>query len=182
MNETALSLTVQVSEQEFRRFAIFDGFLLPKQWIKLVAFFMIMLALALANLLTGGTTLFWELLIISLLSLCAYLAQFAYAVSQQMKRFRLDPTQKAYTLTFSERGDSFTRVSGDQEPRQRRWDKLSGAYRRQTAIYLYTGKGQADILPLEALREGEAARLWMLAESHMSKERVHPQARGMLVK
>ena len=171
MNETALSLNIQVSEQEFRRFILFDGFLLPKQWGKLVAFFSIVLALALANLLTGATTLFWELLIISLLSLGVYLAQFAYTVSQQVKRFRLDPAQKAYTLTLPTQGESFTLTADGQEPRQTRWSQLVAAYRRRTALYLYTGKGQAIIVPLEPLQREDAARLWALVEAHLPKER-----------
>ena len=175
VNDAALSLTVRVSELAYRRFAFFDGFLLPRQWAKLIVFFILMLALALANLLTGATTLFWALLMIGLLSPGAYLAQFAYTVSQQLKRFRLDPAQSAYTLTFPAREEVFTLAAEGQEPRRTRWSQLTGAYRRRTAVYLYTGKGQVILIPLEPLGAGEAERLWTLVETHLPKDRRHVQ-------
>lgn len=181
MEEIALTLTLRVSEPEYWRFAFFDGFLLPKQWVKLVVFFVLVLALALANLLTGATTLFWGLLMIGLFSPAAYLAQIAYTGSQQLKRFRLEPAQAAYTLTFPTQGDAFTWVADGQEPSLTRWNQILGAYLRQTAIYLYTGKGKAYIIPLEPLRKGEATRLWALVETHLPKDRLHPQGRRTLI-
>jgi len=176
MNETPISITVHMNQRIYLRFAIFDGFWLPKQWVKLTVFFMVVLGLALANLATGEASLFRVLLIVGILSPIAYLLQFGYTLDRQLKNQSPNPTRAVYTLTFPAQSDTFTVSDTNQPVRQISWDSLHAVYRRRTAIYLYTAKAQAYIIPFAQLRAGEALKLWALATAHLPKDKVHLQA------
>lgn len=162
MSETLISLTVQMDEQVFRRFAFFDSLLLSRKWLTLAAFFAAMLILALVNLFTGAALLFWILLGIGLLTPAAFLVQFAQSVRAQALRFRLDKPKPVYRFVFSPGEAVFTLQITGQAAKTLRYAALYGAYRTRHALYVYTERTQAYIIPTSQLATEEVTRLWGL--------------------
>ena len=172
MHDSPLTVTVQMDDRVFSAFALFDGMILPRRWLKLLLFLAGMLAFALVNLFTGAPLLFWVLLVIGLITPLAFVVQFRQSVVSQITRYRLEKPKPVYTLTFPQATDAFTLQVTDQEAQHLRWASLAGAYRTGKAIYLYAARNQAYIVPFSQLDKGEAAAIWALAVAQVPPDRV----------
>ena len=178
MHENGVSLNVLMNDKVFSRFAAFDTLVRTRRWMKLLAFFMLMLGLALVNLFTGAPLLFWILLVIGCFSTLSSLFQFGASVKQQTRRFHLEKPKPVYRLSFPMEGDAFTLQITDQEEKSIVWPSLYGAYRTKSAIYLYTEKNQAYIVPFSQLNEGDPQRLWALVANRVSADKRREYAKG----
>lgn len=169
LEETPITVHVNLDAKTFRTFALFDTLIRQKRRRVLVLFAAIMLGFAAVcfamrgraeqALLLGGV-----LAGVGVVLPLGYLLHFYLSVRDQIKKFGLKEPKPVYSLTFS--GDQVT-VTNGKDKTSFAWGSLYRAYRRKDCIYLYAAVNKAFLLPAAQIDGGDDA-LWSMLERHMA--------------
>lgn len=163
MARRSITVHVKMDRKILRSFAVFDTFILKKQWRRPAVFSLIMLAFALVCLFVIDKS--QHVLIGSLLlaiAICmpfSYVFMFLSGVKEQAKRLKLP--RRVYTLVISSSGVSIQNDIKKEETVWLDWDKVHALHRRRGAIYLYATPARAFILPNDQA-DASPDELWEL--------------------
>lgn len=158
-----MTIEVNLSGPEFRRFTVFDLLRRRKQW-RGPALFALILGLSAAVCFTraparGAVLLGSVLLGVGLGVPCVYFAFFFSSLNRQIREQGLTRPQHVYTVTLSDKKKGITADNG-KEVLEYEWKSVHHAYRNLTATYLYLTPQRALILPHTCLDDPD--ELWML--------------------
>lgn len=164
-----MTIDVELSGAEFRRFTIFDVLRRRKQWRGPVTFAAILgLSAAVCFSLAprqGAALLGNVLLTVGLGVPCVYFAFFFSSMHRQIRQQGLTRPQHVYTVKL---GEEITASNG-RETANYPWKKIHGAYRVPTAIYLYVSPARALILPASCMEDMD--EVWRRIVKKAGKER-----------
>lgn len=167
-----MTIEVNLSGQEFRRFTIFDLLRRRKQWRGPVLFAVILgISAALCFLkaeVRGAVFLGNVLLTIGLGLPCIYFGFFFSSLSRQVRQQGLTRPQKVYTVTLKENNQGILADNG-REKMTYNWKSVHHAYRNLTATYLYLTPQRALILPHTCLDDPD--ELWALINRKLPAEK-----------
>lgn len=176
MNIHAITIHARIDGKAFKRFGLFDTFILKKRWRSPALFALILSSFALICFLLGGknqaSMLGTLLLTIGLLLPAGYLLSFYLQLCAQVKRLGLQSPRAVYTLVFTETG---VRIMNDmrKEPElSLPYHEFHGAWRNAKAVYLYASPSKAFILPAGQASVSDA-ELWQFLCSCLPKGKVH---------
>ena len=167
-----MTIEVELSGAEFRRFTIFDLLRRRKQWQGPVLFALILglsAVLCFTRTHTQGAVLLGDVLLTVGLGLpCVYFAYFFSSLSRQVRKQGLVRPQHVYTVTLTEKSKGILADNG-REQLEYAWKSVYHAYRNLTATYLYLPPQRALILPHTCLEDPD--RLWQLLTKKLPKEK-----------
>jgi len=159
----SITVHVKMDRKTLRSFAVFDTFILKKQWRRPAVFSLILLAFALVclflidkdqHVLIGSL-----LLAIAICMPFSYVFMFLSGVKEQAKKLKLP--RRVYTLVVSSSGVSIQNDIKKEETVWLEWDKVHALHRRRGAIYLYAAPTRAFILP-DGQADASPDELWQL--------------------
>ncbi|MBE7004718.1 MAG: hypothetical protein E7425_10665 [Ruminococcaceae bacterium] len=167
MEENSRSVDVRLDRETFREFAVFDGLVRQRRWVRIAAFALFFctlsaLAFARAARVEGAAVLGGALLAVGLGLPTVYLGVFFRSVAVRARA--VDPREIVYTLTL---GADALGVKKGKESVSYAWASLYGAYRLRRCVCLYAAPGRAFLLP-DA--QGEA---WRLIAGRVEQDRLH---------
>lgn len=175
MNRDSITVRVRMDAPTFRRFSLFDTFILTKRWIGPFLFAVIFIAFSIVAFLSGkedsgmiGTLL----LVVGVVIPGAWLLSFWLQLNAQIRRLQLKTPRPVYTL---ELGDKQIIVTNDmkKEPKVTLpWNTLMGVWRAKGAFYLYAASNRAFILP-DGQADASPAELYDFAKARMSEGTLH---------
>lgn len=165
--EKSIAVSVTLDTHTFRRFALFDTFVVKKRGRKPILFSLILLAFAAAALWLRkeqSGMIAAVLLVIGLGLPILYIGVFISQLNMQAERFKLGKGRKVYTVTLENSGVTVHNLQQKEEDLQLSWEGIWRAYRRKDCVYLYASPAKAFLLPdgqadapdrevLDALRE-----------------------------
>ena len=163
MARRSITVHVKMDYKTLRSFAVFDTFLLKKQWRRPVFFSSILLVFSFIclflidkdqHLLIG-----FVLLAIAVALPFSYLFMFLSGVKGQAAKLRLP--RRVYTLNISSSGISIQNDLKKEEAVWLEWNKVHALHRRRNAIYLYASPARAFILP-NGQADASADELWLM--------------------
>lgn len=163
MAKKNITVHVKMDRKILRSFAVFDTFVLKKQWRRPAVFSLIMLAFAMVclffvqkdqHVLIGSV-----LLAIALALPFAYVFMFLSGVKEQAKRLKLP--RRVYTLVINHSGISITNDAKQEAPVWLEWNRVHALHRARKAIYLYAAPNKAFILP-EGQADASVDELWQM--------------------
>ena len=167
-----MTIEVQLSGTEFRRFTIFDLLRRRKQWRGPVLFALILgvsAALCFTRTETQGAMLLGNVLLSVGLGLpCVYFAYFFSSLNRQVRKQGQTRPQHVYTVTLEEKSKGILADNG-KEQLTYAWKSVHHAYRNLTATYLYLTPQRALLLPHSCLEDPDA--LWALLTKKLPKEK-----------
>lgn len=168
--EPDMTIEVNLTAEEFKRFTLFDTFHKRKMWRSPVIFAGILCFCALICFLMrhmeGAAALGGILLLIGLGMPVSYFATFFSTLRRQVKS-QCFP-MKLYTLRLSETPKGI-HVENDQEQADYAWKDVFHVYCGETAAYLYMTRTQSFLLPYSCVEEGSQA-LWELIKKQLTAE------------
>lgn len=175
MSSKTITVHVKMDRKLLRSFALFDTFLLKKQWKKPVGFALILLVFSAVCFLSGkpqsgliGTVL----LVLGLGLPLVYVTMFLSQVKERAKKMRLDPPRKVYTLALSQSGVVIRNDMKAEADVHLDWDKIPAAFRMRRAVYLYASPVKAFILP-DGQADVPPAELWDFIVAHLPEGRAN---------
>ena len=167
-----MTIDVELSGAEFRRFTIFDLLRRRKQWRGPVLFALILgvsAAFCFFKSETQGAVLLGNVLLTVGLGLpCIYFGYFFSSLSRQVRKQGLTRPQHVYTVTLEDRSKGILADNG-RERLTYEWKSVYHAYRNLTATYLYLTAQRALILPHTCLEDPD--KLWQLLTKKLPKEK-----------
>lgn len=175
MPASTITIRVKMDRKTLRSFALFDTFLLKKQWKKPIGFAAILLVFAVICFLSGknqSTLLGVVLLIVGLGLPVVYVSMFLSQVKEKAKKMRLDPPRKVYTLTLSPDGVNIHNDMKVENDVHLPWNKIPAAFRMRSAVYLYAAPTKAFILP-DGQADASPAEVWDYLVKHLPEGRTN---------
>lgn len=167
-----MTIEVNLSGREFRRFTIFDVLRRRQQWRGPVLFAVILgisAIICFARSETKGAILLGNVLLTVGLGLpCIYFAYFFSSINRQIRQQGLTRPQLVYTVTLEEKRKGIT-ADNQREKLEYEWKSVHHAYRNLTATYLYLTPQRALILPHTCVENPE--ELWELVTKKLPKEK-----------
>lgn len=167
-----MTIQVDLSAGDFRRFSVFDTLKRRKMWRNPTIFAAILCASAAVCFcmphIRGSRLLGIVLTVVGLGVPCAYFLSFYLSLGQKIRQLGLSRPQRVYTLTFEE-CDKQLHIDNEKEHVDYPWKKVHHAYRDLTATYLYITPRQAFILPHTCLEDPDS--LWALIQKKLPKEK-----------
>ena len=163
MSKHSITVHVKMDRKTLRSFAVFDTFILKKQWRRPAVFALILLVFAFVclfgiqkdqHVLIGSVLLF-----IAVALPFSYIFMFLSGINEQAKRLRLP--RRVYSLTLSGSGISIANDLKKEENVWVEWNKVHALHRRKNAIYLYVSPTRAFILP-NGQADATPDELWQL--------------------
>lgn len=166
-----MTVEVNLTAEEFRRFTMFDTFRRRKMWRSPATFASILSFCALICYLMhhvdGAVMLGSVLLLVGLGMPITYFAAFFSSLHKQIKTLCLP--KKVYALHLTEKAQGIA-IENDHEHADYAWKDVHHVYRSKTATYLFMTPTRAFILPHACVEEGADA-LWQLMEKKISPDR-----------
>lgn len=166
-----------ITAEQFRRFSYFNGLILKRRYLGLIAFAVLLAVFGWCNLITGSKFLFWLFVGTGLLVPGIYLMQFRKSIRAQIKRLNLNESPcEAYTVGLNQKGIYIER-SGEHLSFD--WETLHSAHRVGSCTYLYYAPQRALILPDDCIFGGgtndasanaSPEDLWTLFQEHMPQK------------
>lgn len=148
-----MTVRTVLSPKTFRRFAMYDTFILKKRWRLPVVFALIMLGFAAACFFLtdkpGHLAIGWLLAGIGLGLPLLWYIMFRLSLRTSIRSQKLP--RPAYTLIFSEEAIDIQSASKKEEHVRLPWDRIARVIRDKGCIYLYATEQKAFLLP-----EGQA--------------------------
>nr|MBQ8244247.1 YcxB family protein [Oscillospiraceae bacterium] len=168
-----MHIEVNLTEEIFRRFTMFDMIRKKKVWRSPVIFASILSVSAcicfIMRHVEGAVLLGSVLLLVGLGMPLVYFVSFFSSLRKQILAQGLKRPQKVYTLLLTEKASGIG-ISNDREHAEYKWKDVHHVYRDQIATYLYMTPARAFILPHTCVEEGPEA-LWTLIEKKIPKEK-----------
>ena len=171
--DRTITIPVRLDSRTFRRFAIFDAFVVKKHWRGPALFSALLLAFAVLALLlrkAQSGLIAAVLLAVGLGLPIIYIGVFLSQVNMQALRNRLTPPRLVYTVTLNSTGISVRNQQKPEETLTRSWQELYRAYRRRKCVYLYAAADRAFLLPGGQADVPDAA-LWDYLAVHLGAGR-----------
>lgn len=169
-----MKIAVNLTEEVFRRFTIFDVLKRRKAWRPPVTFALIMGCSAAIcywmNHVDGAILLGNVLLTIGLGMPVVYFTTFFASLRKQVLKHGLSRPQYVYTLELTHKNDGGISVSNEKEQASYHWRQVFHVYRDTIATYLFLTPDRGFILPHTCIEEGPD-ELWKLIEKKVPKER-----------
>ena len=172
MKDHFLRIAVVMDAKSFSDFAFFDEVVLSGKWVKVLAFVIVIIVLAVINLFTNAALLFWVLLLLGILTPMAFYLQFRRSVFAQITRFQLETPKPVYSILLQKAAPTFQLHIEGQEPQEVSWNTLVGAYKTRAAVYLYTGAKRALLIPNSQVGDEGAELLWALVEEMVPANKI----------
>ena len=175
----AIAIPVRLDARTFRRFALFDAFVVKKHWQRPALFSAMLIAFAaLALLLRKGESglIAAVLLAVGLGLPLIYVGAYLSQVNLQALRSRLTPPRLVYTVTFADEGITVVNHQQAEAPLRLNWAQLYRAFRRKRCVYLYAAPNRAFLLPA-GQADAPDIEVWAFVAAHMEKEKVFPTTR-----
>lgn len=175
MSARTITIHVKMDRKSLRSFALFDTFLLKKQWKKPAGFAGILLVFAAVCFLSGKpqSGLIGSVLLVLGIGLpVVYVAMFLSQVKERAKKMRLDPPRKVYTLTLAPDGVTIRNDMKAEADVRLEWDKIPAAFRMRRAVYLYASAAKAFILP-DGQADASPAEVWDFIVKHLPEGRAN---------
>ena len=167
-----MTIEVELSGNEFRRFTVFDVLRRRKQWRGPVLFALILglsAALCFTKSGTRGAVLLGNVLLAVGLGLpSVYFSYFFSSLNRQLRQQGLTRPQKVYTVTLEDKTKGILADNG-REQLTYAWKSVFHVYRNLTATYLYLTPQRALILPHTCVEDPDA--LWALLTRKLPKEK-----------
>lgn len=170
MAKKSITVPVRMDQKTLRSFAMFDTFVLKKQWRRPATFGGIFLLFALiCFFLTGKDQNVFMGVFLSIIGVgmpLVYVLMYLSSVSQQAQKLKLP--RKVYTLVIME---DFIRITNDmkvEQPVNLNWNQIHALYRRKNAIYLYVTPQKAFILP-NGQADAPVEELWQMLTTRASE-------------
>ena len=177
MAKRSITVSVKMDRKTLRSFAVFDTFILKKQWRRPAVFSLILLVFGLVclfaidkeqHVLIGSV-----LLVIAAMLPFSYIFMFLSGVKEQARRLKLP--RRVYTLTLTSSGVSIANDIKKEETVWLEWDKVHALHRRKNAIYLYAAPTRAFILP-NGQADASPDELWQMVTERAQAARQKEQA------
>lgn len=144
-----MTVRVNLTPKTFRRFAMYDTFVLKKRWKLPVFFALIMLAFAAACFFLtdkqGHLGIGWLLTVIGIGLPVIWFVMFRLSLRASVKTQKLP--RAVYTLIFSEEAVDIQSATKMEEHVRLPWDKIARLVRDKDCIYLYATEQKAFLLP-----------------------------------
>ena len=172
MARQSITVHVKMDRKTLRSFAVFDTFILKKQWRRPAVFSLILLIFAFVcvfaidkdqHVLIGSV-----LLVIAAALPFSYIFMFLSGVKEQAKRLKLP--RRVYSLTLSSSGISISNDIKKEETVWLEWNKIHALHRRKGAIYLYASPARAFILP-DGQADASPDELWQMMTQRVQDTR-----------
>ena len=172
MARQSITVHVKMDRKTLRSFAVFDTFILKKQWRRPAVFSLILLIFAFVclfaidkdqHVLIGSV-----LLVIAAVLPFSYIFMFLSGVKEQAKRLKLP--RRVYSLTLSSSGISISNDIKKEETVWLEWNKIHALHRRKGAIYLYASPARAFILP-DGQADASPDELWQMMTQRVQDAR-----------
>lgn len=169
-----MKIDVNLTEEVFRRFTIFDVLKRRKAWRPPVTFALIMGISAVIcywmNHVDGAILLGNVLLTIGLGMPVVYFTTFFFSLRKEVLKYGLSRPQYVYTIELTHKTDGGISVSNEKEQAAYHWRQVFHVYRDTIATYLYFTPDRGFILPHTCIEDGPDA-LWHLLEKKIPAER-----------
>lgn len=166
-------IEVNLTEEIFRKFTMFDMLRRRKVWRSPAIFASILSVCAcicfIMRHVEGAVLLGSVLLVVGLGMPLVYFVSFFSSLRQQILVQGLKRPQKVYTLCLTEKADGIG-ISNEKEHADYKWKDVHHIYRDRIATYLYMTPQRAFILPHTCIEEGVDA-LWELIGKKVPKEK-----------
>lgn len=144
-----MTVRVNLTPKTFRRFAMYDTFVLKKRWKLPVFFALIMLVFAAACFFLtdkqGHLGIGWLLTVIGIGLPVIWFVMFRLSLRTSVKTQKLP--RAVYTLIFSEEAVDIQSATKMEEHVRLPWDKIARLVRDKDCIYLYATEQKAFLLP-----------------------------------
>ncbi len=144
-----MTVRVKLSPKIFRRFAMYDTFVLKKRWKLPVFFALIMLAFAAACFFLsnkeGHIGIGVLLTVIGVGLPVIWYVMFRLSLRTSVKAQKLP--RAVYTLIFSEEAVDIQSATRAEEHVRLPWDKIARLIRDKDCVYLYATEQKAFLLP-----------------------------------
>ena len=171
--EKEIIIPVKLDERTFKKFAVFDMFILRKKWVRPVVFSLIMLGFAAVALLVRkeqSGMIAAVLLAVGLGLPLVYAGSFLSQVNMQAARRGLKPARNVYTVRLRNEGILVTNSQKKEDPLEMDWESVRQAFRKKGCIYLYVTAAKAFLLP-----NGQAdvpdQEVWQFLTEHLGHEK-----------
>lgn len=169
MDEKNVTIPVTLDEKTFRRFAMFDAFVVRRKWLRPALFALIMCAFAAAALFLRkeqSGLIAAVLLTVGLGLPLVYVGVFLSQVNLQVLRNKLSPPRRVYTVTLSPEALLVHNDQREEEDLRVGWKEVHRAWKRKRCIYLYVTEKKAVLLP-EGQGNVDFADLWQLLRQRL---------------
>ncbi len=173
MSREIITVHVKMDLKTLRSFAVFNDIILKKRFVRPAVFAAILLFFSIICYASGKeqSALLGTLLMVLALGMpLVYFGTFLSQIKSQAKKLRLNPPRKVYTLALKPDGVHIQNDMRKEENVDLPWDKWHGAYRLNTAIYLYATPQRAFILP-NGQADAAPQEVWQLIETHLPQGR-----------
>ena len=170
----AITIPVRLDSRTFKRFALFDAFVVKRHWRGPALFAATLLGFAALALLlrkSQSGLIAAVLLAVGLGLPLVYIGTFLSQVNLQALRSRLTPPRRVYTVTLDEGGVSVQNHQRDEQALRLLWKDLDRVYRRRRCVYLYAAANRAFLLPAGQADRTDA-ELWAFLAGHMDPKKV----------
>lgn len=168
-----MTIVVNLSAGEFKRFSRFDTFRRRKMWRSPAIFASILSVSALICFLMhhveGAIMLGCVLLIVGLGMPLVYFVTFFSSLRKQVRTLGLSRPQWVYTLCLTEKAKGIS-VDNGREHADYAWKDVYHVYFGDTATYLYMTPARAFILPHSCVEEGFEV-LWQFLKKKLPAEK-----------
>lgn len=145
-----ITVNVRLDEKTFKRFSRFDMFRLRKRWVRPVVFALILLAFAVAALLTGKAQagmIAAVLLAVGLGLPLVYFGTFLSQVNLQAAQRGLGRGRAVYAVQLDFDGITVANLQKEEPPVSVKWKDVQAAFRVKGCAYLYVNAARAFLLP-----------------------------------
>lgn len=153
-----MTIEVNLTAEEFKRFSLFDTFRRRKMWRAPVTFASILSFCALICYLMhhveGAVMLGSVLLLVGLGMPISYFVAFFISLARQVQSLGLP--KKVYALYLTEKSNGIA-IENDHEHADYKWKDVFHVYRCKSATYLFMTPERAFILPHSCVDEGADA-------------------------
>lgn len=164
-----ITIPVLLDEKTFKRFSRFDMLRLRKKYVRPIVFALILIAFAIAALLTGKAQagmIAAVLLAVGLGLPLVYFGTFFSQVNVQAAQSALGKGRAVYTVRMDDGGITVHNAVKEEPPVTVRWTDLQAAFRVKGCVYLYVNTARAFLLPDGQADAGDDA-LWNCITQHM---------------
>ena len=162
-----MTIEVNLTAEEFKRFSLFDTFRRRKMWRAPVTFASILSVSALIcfimHQVEGAVMLGSVLLLVGLGMPISYFTAFFTSLGRQVQSLGLP--KKVYALYLTEKSNGIA-IENDREHADYKWKDVFHVYRYKTATYLFMTPDRAFILPHSCVDAGADA-LWQFMEKKL---------------
>lgn len=176
MSPDTVTVHVKMDARTFRRFCLYDVFVLRRRWLSPAVFSAIFTAFATVcfcmkqleqSALLGGV-----LLGVALVLPACYFLNFFLQMNDQVRRLGLKEPRPVYSLVMGKKDVHITNDMKEEAEVVLPWKGVMGAWRVKGAIYLYANAKRAFILP-DGQSDCSGEELWAFLSRHLPKEKLH---------